>query len=164
MVFFPLPVVVPHQLATLKRACCGFFLKKQRVAANSASERLWELLSAGVVAAVGKAQTICSAAGTQPVSWVWLKWMPAQPSGMVCLPWCIPTLAWWRLGDARPASLLCIVTQIVQEQQSSHHGMLSKESEPGALQISIFSPPRAAKAVLSQEGCMKYACHSCARH
>lgn len=138
--FFPLPVI-PHQPATLKRARCGFFLKKQRVAANSASERLWELLSAGVVAAAGKAQTTCSAAGTQPASWVWSKWMPAQPSGTVLLPWCIPTLARQRLGDARPASLLRIVAQIVQEQQSSHHGMLSKESEPGALQINIFSPP-----------------------
>lgn len=110
-----------------------FFLKKQHVAANSASETWWELLSAGVVAAAGKGQAICSAAGTQPVSWVWWEWVPAQPSGTVLLPWCIPTLARRRLGDARPASLLRIVTQIAQERPSSQHGMLSKESEPGAL-------------------------------
>lgn len=71
--FFSLLPVVPHQLATLKRAHCGFFLQKQCVVANSASERLWELLSAGVAAAAGKAQTICSAVGTQPASWVWSK-------------------------------------------------------------------------------------------
>lgn len=120
-------------------------------------------LSAGVAAAVGKAQTIRSAAGTQPVSCVWSKWVPAQPS-IVVLPWYIPTLAWQWLGDASPASLLCIVAQIVQEQQSSHHGMLSKESKPGVLQINIFSLPCSAKAGLSQEGCMKCTCHSCARH
>lgn len=115
------------------------------------------------MAAVGKAQTICSAAGTQPTSWVWSKWMPAQPSGVVLLPWCIPTLARQQLGDARSASLLRIVAQIVQEQQSSHHRMLS-EFEPGVLQINIFSLPHSAKATLSQEGCLKYACHSCTRH
>lgn len=58
LVFFsPLPVGVPHQLATLKRAC-GFFLKKQHVAAHSPLERLWELLSAGIVAVVGKARFV----------------------------------------------------------------------------------------------------------
>lgn len=56
-----------------------FFLKKQHVAANSASEVLWELLSTGVVAAAGKAQTIRSAAGTQPASWVWCR-SGIQPS------------------------------------------------------------------------------------
>lgn len=90
--------------------------------------------------------------------------MPAQPTGMVLIPWCIPTLAQQRLGDARPALLLRIVAQIMREQQSSHHRMLSKESEPGALQINIFSPLRSANAALSQEGCMKCACHRCARH
>lgn len=121
-------------------------------------------MSAGVAAAAGKAQTICSSAATQPASWVWLKRMPAPLSDVVLLPWCIPTLALRWLGNARPASLLRILAQIMLEQQSSHQRMLSKESEPGALQINIFSPPRSAKATLSQEGCLKYACHSCARH
>ena len=93
-----------------------FFLEQQRVAANSTLERWWELLSADVVAAAGKAQTIRSAVGTKPATCVWSKWMPAQLSGVALLPWCLPTLAWQQLGDARPASLLRIVAQIVQEQ------------------------------------------------
>lgn len=100
--FSSLRVVVPHQLATLKRACCGFFLKKQRVAANSALERLWELLSAGAAAAAGKAQTERGAVGTQPASLGWLQGMPAQPSSRILLSHCIPTLAWWWLGDESP--------------------------------------------------------------
>lgn len=150
--FFSLHVVVLHQLATLKRACCGFFLKEQHVAANSALERLWELLSAGTAAAAGKAQTGRGAVGTQPglaggdaspAEWQDPSFPLHSHTHLVVarrckpLPWEIRPLAALAWSCSRPCK------------SSKVHTMGCCQRNENLFQVNTFSLPRLAKAALS---------------